>query len=98
MYWNSPFGPVSLRRAEPHFLPRWLSSGECASKFTSSQTLTQRQVWAHNGHYQALRATVKTHSLPRCPVGGPAPGLTVEPSDRSGFQLGNQYRPGVHVA
>jgi hypothetical protein len=31
---NIPFGTVRLRRAERHFLLRWLSSGECAAKFS----------------------------------------------------------------
>jgi hypothetical protein len=37
MYWNSLFGTVRSRRAERHFLSRWLSSGECAAKFSRPQ-------------------------------------------------------------
>ena len=36
LYWNNPFGTVRWTRAERHFLSRWLSSGECAAKFSSS--------------------------------------------------------------
>jgi len=28
LYWNNPFDTVRRRRAERHFLSRWLSSGE----------------------------------------------------------------------
>jgi hypothetical protein len=34
LYWNSPLGTVRWRRAERHLLRRWLSSGECAVKFS----------------------------------------------------------------
>jgi hypothetical protein len=37
LYCNNPFGTVRSRRAERHFLSRWLSSGECASKFSSPE-------------------------------------------------------------
>ena len=35
LYWNNPFGTVVWRRAERHFLSRWLDSGECAAKVSS---------------------------------------------------------------
>jgi hypothetical protein len=34
LYWDSPFSPVRSRRAERRLLPRFLSSGECAAKFS----------------------------------------------------------------
>src|ERR1700760_4615364 len=37
LYWNNPLGTGRLRRAERHFLLRWLSSGECAAKFSSPE-------------------------------------------------------------
>ena len=37
LHWNDPLGTVCWRRAERHFLSRWLSSGECAAKFSSPE-------------------------------------------------------------
>jgi hypothetical protein len=37
LYWNNLFGTVRSRRAERHFLSRWLSCGECAAKFSSPE-------------------------------------------------------------
>jgi len=37
MYWNSPFGPVRLRRAERDLLSRCYLSGECAAKLSSPE-------------------------------------------------------------
>jgi predicted RNA methylase len=37
LYQNNPFGTVCSRRAERHFLSRWLSSSECAAKFSSPE-------------------------------------------------------------
>jgi len=37
LYWNNPFGTIRWRRAERHFLSRWLSFGEYAAKFSSRE-------------------------------------------------------------
>jgi hypothetical protein len=37
LYWNNPFGAGRWRRAERHFLSRWLSSGNCVANFSSPE-------------------------------------------------------------